>query len=333
MKSGSMTRLLFLSLVAAAAGGAAAAACVGDDPVRPPSDGRRDPDGATTDGASNTDGAADASDGAAPRTCNVTSPFTKVEEVSELNAAQSGGARLSRDGLTVWFHRVLSADEWIIYSAKRPDKSSKFGAPAPVDGVGAGKVDAFPTVNKDGSLLFFQRSLTSTAPERDIAQLALGASGSPSPTPGLSSALQERTTYVADDGSMWLSLRDEDGGVTNRIVHAPRSGQGFGALEDLGPEKANPAMADEAPVVSTDGLTMYFATNRGAGGGLEVWFASRTSLTARFGNLKALPAIRKANSSELPTWLSPDNCELWFQRNEALDGGGTTGFGIYRALR
>jgi hypothetical protein len=68
-----------------------------------------------------------------------------------------------------------------------------------------------------------------------------------------------------------------------------------------------------SPVVSADGLTIFFSSDRtdgGAKGGTDIWTARRPSLTAPFSDVKTVPELN-TTADEEAGWLSPDGCRLY----------------------
>jgi len=67
-----------------------------------------------------------------------------------------------------------------------------------------------------------------------------------------------------------------------------------------------------APVLSKDGLTLYFGSDAAALGfaGINVWVAKRATTAVDFSPPAVLTSVSSA-SDEQPTWISPDDCRLY----------------------
>lgn len=312
------------------------AACVGDDPApQPAASGTPDgggPESGALDGGALDDGGAGTD--AAPRRCETTTAFTKIEPVEELNEAglQNYGARLTGDGLTVYFHRTLALDDIRIYTASRSSRQSRFSAPVMIDGLATpdGFLDSYPAPTPDGSLLFFQRRF-GTAGDTDVwsAVRKTGATfEAPAKVANLDSTTRfERTPYIGGNGSIWLGVQDADldsSVPVIRIAQAAKSGTGYEApkVYDLG---APPARGDESPVISRDGLTLYFQSSRSGAG--AIWVTTRSGPDGSFAPASAVAELNLDGTNNLPSYLTDDACELYLHRMVA----GV--FEIYRASR
>jgi Tol biopolymer transport system component len=77
----------------------------------------------------------------------------------------------------------------------------------------------------------------------------------------------------------------------------------------------NGAFSDYGPVLSADGLNIYFNSDRpGGSGNLDVWFATRASLGAAFQppvNAATLNSQINTSYSDRVGCISPDGCRLY----------------------
>jgi Tol biopolymer transport system component len=71
------------------------------------------------------------------------------------------------------------------------------------------------------------------------------------------------------------------------------------------------------PVVTPDGLTIYFRSDRPASiGGYNIYVATRTDVADAFGNVQLVPNVNTA-ADEGPSWISPDDCRLYVSSDVA----------------
>jgi len=80
-------------------------------------------------------------------------------------------------------------------------------------------------------------------------------------------------------------------------------------------------------VIARDELTLYFASNRPTNlGGRDIWVARRATKGDAWGPPEPLTFLNGATDEE-PSWISPDECELYFQRVVGIT------YHIFRARR
>jgi hypothetical protein len=90
----------------------------------------------------------------------------------------------------------------------------------------------------------------------------------------------------------------------------------------------NSAFDDVAPVLSADGLTLYFASDRtGTLGDTDIWVAKRADRSSPFAPPANVTQLNSADG-ERPNWVSADGCEIFFHR-QPVNGLSS----IYRATR
>ena len=104
----------------------------------------------------------------------------------------------------------------------------------------------------------------------------------------------------------------------------------FGPAVNLGPEVNTSAM-DNFPSISSDGLTLYFASTRtGGAGNFDLYQATRATINDEFGNVMNLgPSVNTASIERGPN-ISADGLTMYFGSNRA---GGEGGDDIYVATR
>ena len=331
----SRLRRLELALIASVsvASVASFAACVGDEPagvVATPGDAAAEAAPGPNDGATDAQG----DTGPEGPACDRTKAFSSLDELTELNSAASVGnftPRLTADGLQLFFTRALAGDDFRLFRTKRASRKVPFEPPTEVLGLNrpAGEYDSHPFPLPDGTALYFQRT-TGGAQGRDIFRaVATGSSFTqPAAVMGLSTtAINERAPYLANDGRMWVDFELADGGTRRRIgsAHQVRP-DAFDAVEpvDLG----TPALADDQEaVLSQDGRTLYFASTRETStGGWDIWVAQRATPGGAWDPPQPLTFLN-TGANEEPSWISPDDCELYFMRIVGIT------YHIFRARR
>jgi hypothetical protein len=250
----------------------------------------------------------------------VTHPFGTPVLVAGLNGAtgpDDGTARLSADELTAYFYSDRTGYQ--IYTATRASRTDPFSTPQVVGGIasGAGGVLKFPTVTADGLTIFFESDPGSVfrvmvaARSTVVAQFSASAQ-----VAGLNAGTDDSEPFVLPDGSAlyFISTRGTGGG-TNDIYRAARGPSGQFAVP-VQVSTINTPSTEYAPVPTPDELVLYYASDRPdspAKGALDIWMTKRASTSAAFEppvNVQEL----NTTGNEIPDWISPDRCRLYFDR-------------------
>ena len=257
---------------------------------------------------------------AAPGTCDREAAFTTFAAIDELNTdAAELNAWLSHDERTIFFVRAVPGQQHDIFFATRDDASGKFGDPEPLDELNTTGDEYKAMLTDDGLTIYFDRKpvgagysiMTATRPslaadfvnDAPVSNVNLAGSSSFEP-------------MVDSQGMYFGTTRDGD----TELYFAPRAGNGFAAGESLLMVNS-PDHNEELPVVSADGLSLYFvSTDRAAPPtGLDVWMAVRDDRKAPFGAPRILESLR-TDQEEFPGWISDDDCRLYFASNRGPGG-------------
>jgi hypothetical protein len=189
------------------------------------------------------------------------------------------------------------------------------GAPPALDGVKLGTADdvGYPTISGDGRVMFFARYLPGADGERraDIyvsRRRADGVFDGASALP-IATDAEETTPYVTPAGDALYFSRFESGRyLVHRVALPAVALTEVGALD---PASAPPGGALN-PVVTSDELTLYFASPN-AKGDLDIWVATHAKKGERFVDARMISELRSAQN-DTPSWISPDGCVLYFDR-------------------
>lgn len=311
--------------------------CTGDDP-----DSAAPPDGglgveasltdvATTDvatadtgaDASGGDAALDADSGPAPA-CDATKAFAAPEEVVELSISTlQGGARLTPDMKTVFFHAALDGGPAVLHQATRSTVPGTFGNIMPIPGLqtldsGAPAQAAYPTLSNDGLSIYFESNRGGPVRIWYATRANTSAAfGEPVLVDALTDPQNTGQPFLPAGGStLYLISRRLDasaGGldIFTSVISAPGMSNGFTHVPEL-----STAQDDFTPTTTPNGLTILFARLMLEDGGVaatkKVWSATRAQVTAPFSNLKPETTLW-SDGDDLPTWISADGCTVFLQ--------------------
>ena len=281
----------------------------GDENIPPENDG--DPGDATIDVV--------LPDGAPPLLCDPLKPFqapVKLEPPSA-NTTFEGSPRLSESELTMYFDgiRAPSGPLYTLLQATRSALDQPFGPTTRVPGV-VDRPDAHeysPNITADGLTLVFERQLPgSPVSEINIATRTLPDGGFNGGTPV---NIAGTTGYEANPfirgsaNEIWFVATGPD--TTIDVYRATRQGAQYNATAVA---EINSDSGDYTPVISFDGRTIYFASDRpGGSGGLDIWSATRPAANGTFGKPSIVPNVNSPDN-DAPGWVSADGCRLYISR-------------------
>jgi hypothetical protein len=172
-------------------------------------------------------------------------------------------------------------------------------------------VEFEPTLSRDGLLLVFRSARGSTGEDLYFADRSVDTAPFTfrGPIESVNSAAADRQPFLSDDELLFIS--DRSG--ASRIYRAPRTGSTFGVPSEI-TELAGTG-ADQDPVLAPDGLTLYFASDRGLTD-LDIFEATRPTTAAAFGSPRRLPTVN-STVTDGPSWVSRDQCRLYMSSARA----------------
>jgi hypothetical protein len=242
------------------------------------------------------------------------------------------GPVFSADALTLYFSQLGSDED--IFRATRRSRSSEFGQAQPVPNLDVdGSEEGTPFLSFDGlSLYFFStRPGPGTQGGRDIwvaQRPSLDAEfGAAAVLPAVNGPGLEHLPRLSRDERtiLFVSSRSSPNGSSNLWMaqRANRADEFAAAVEVPG---INTAAREEGFSLAPDGLTLFFASNRGSQPDMDLWLATRPSASVDFGTVENLTALN-STGEDLDPQLSPDGVELFFASSRAGN------FQLFRAVR
>jgi hypothetical protein len=265
---------------------------------------------------------------------SICSPSAKFGTPMALFGLGDGGiVRLSPDELTI-YSGSSSAD---LYVAHRATTTDAFGTPAPMMALNSSSQDYDPTVSSDGLTLWFDSNRVANqgyhlyVATRPSTLADFGTFGLAAMLNGSDVTKDDTEPFVTADGNELWFISTRAGGLGgNDIWHATRTGGGFSA--PVPAAELNSTSIENLPMLSSDRLTVYFASARaapGTKGGTEVWTAHRSTINDGFSTPMLVDELNTVNN-DYATWLSIDNCRMYVASS---DGTSSLRLGIYMATR
>lgn len=236
--------------------------------------------------------------------CDPTAAFGAPVAVGGLDGtADEGGAGLSADERTVYFHRLAPGGD--LFSATRGDAAGTFGTAAALTALNQTSADELsPSVSADGLMMVFTSNRGGTLDlflaDRDTTG---GAFAVVSQIVALNSGSADTDGYLtADAGEVWFAS-DRDGDFD--LFRATASGSTFDT--DLPVTELNTGGPDTNPVVTDDGLTIFFERDT------AIFTATRATASGAFSGVTQLTALGAGS----PVSVSPGGCRLYFESDRA----------------
>lgn len=280
--------------------------------------------------------------------CDLARTFESPELVKGLEGIAVFSASFANSEKTAFFSALEDHDGAVepdIYTVDRASLSAAFKGIARLPVSELGVSEYWPTVTADGNFLFFESDRTETKidggfePER--ARIWFSAKSVTFAQASLQPLFNTQTDFI--EGAPYLDPK-------GRAIYFMSSGREVPAGDldlyesklttsgvaqppvNLGPN-VNTETAENAPVATIDELTLYFA--RQVNGAYDIWTSKRASPDGPFGTATAVPGL-DTEYEDYPTYVSDDECRLYFVSNRPLVDGGATGletFRVYVATR
>ena len=265
------------------------------------------------------------------------STVSAFEKVADLDPPMNsehfeGGPSISSDGLQLYFitdRDVTNGGEiWVASRSSTSEAFSKVQKLGPA--VNSSADEGAPSISADGRELFFDRSpdghifiatrSSTSGPFARVAVLDLG-----------NTACCDGFPNISSDGLDLYFCSSRPGGFGGDDIwvasRASRSSS-FAPPVNLG-SSLNTAASDCDPNISSDGLTLFLASDRkGGSGGLDIWVAVRASRSVPFGRPVNLGHSVNSGFSDERPGISADGRTLFFMSNRV---GGHGSFDLWAA--
>jgi len=288
----------------------------------------------SSDGPRGGDGSVDTAGGDGPASrCDRSKPFgapSLVAGVNSLSADQWGW--MTSDELTIYYaHAEIGSSDFNVFSATRGSPNDAFSGAASVAGVNTSvTADNRPTLTADGLIMFMEVNADLFVATRANLSLPFSA---PVPVDGLNTTTNfENNPWVSPDGLALLFVSDVSGVSDLYRSSRPSIASQFASPTPID-ELNTPSLAEFAPVVTKDGLEIYFARFNPVNQIVtaDIMHATRSSLADGFGAPTVIGELSSTTTEEVPTWISDDSCEIMFTSGNLSGGAG--GLDVWIAKR
>jgi RHS repeat-associated protein len=246
------------------------------------------------------------------------------------------GITFTQDGLRAYLSGGVTTVTHDIYVAARASTSVPFTTFAQVAGLNTTLRERAPSLSGDGTSLYFGKYL-SAGVRYNLLKATIDPAtgvvvGTPTGLTALNTSLNDQDPFFfSSTNELYFATEPVDGQRDLRVSQGPA----FASATTL--SLSTTAYDEYRPVLSPDGLTLYFASTRP---GLDldtsgdIWLVKRTATNVPFpsdpGQLSNASALN-GSRVEYPAGISNDGCTLYFASNRDVSNAGL--FRLYQATR
>jgi hypothetical protein len=249
--------------------------------------------------------------------CDASKPFGSPAPVLGLPADMHlATPRLASDERTIYFTMHVGGVAKL-GRAIRPTAATPFEAPQVMSTLVSDAKDNDPAPSADGKMLWFSSERSGSGDELFVATRndPTAEFGAPARVEGVgSSGDEQHPWYRSSAEELWFSSSRNgmwEVYVTQRVLGGP-------FRTPIRVEELRGDASTRQPMVTEDGLTIVFASERSGGAGKrDLWLSHRATENAAFD--KPTP-IKEVNSGadEFGGWLSADGCRLYFSSDREV---------------
>ncbi len=252
--------------------------------------------------------------------CDLAQPFGPPVAIASLDPDRGleGTLRLLPDELEgyYWSDRGNVGNETRLFRVTRATLGAPFtavGLPA-LDSTSGGVSEFDPTPSSEDQVIVFRRTGTGIGDALFVATAAGASYTGVRELTELHTGAGEIQPFLQVGGDeLYFSSRRTGQGD---IYRATRTGTTFAGLTQVA-AVSDATAEDGDPVISADGLALYFRSDRPAdNAGFNIWMASRAAPGDVFGAPVQVPAVSSAGA-EGPSWLSVDGCRLYLSSDRS----------------
>ena len=241
----------------------------------------------------------------APPACTTFGAWSASTVLTALSSPQDDwGGQITPDGLALYFDSKRSGQNEP-YVARRPDRSSAFGAPVAESELDGGsftgnqsptddELEIYFDSSRSGSECLFFATRANVADPWGTPQSLFCSVGGAYVTPDGLNLYYNSILDVAQEGAIFVAAR-----ANRSVAFTPGA-----AVTGLG----TTAMSGY-PALSIDQDTIYFESETGTGGDLELWQATRGAPDETFGTAVRVPGIATGMED---VSITADGLELYY---------------------
>jgi hypothetical protein len=201
-------------------------------------------------------------------------PWSSPVMVTELNTGNVNNAKISGDGLTIYFNSTrvpsMAGDVWF---ATRPDRASAFSTPELVLGIQTANDEFEPMVNAEGTVIYFGRTNVTPSLWRAARASTAVPFGNEQPLTALDFPGYDGSPWVSQDELVVYFHSDRVSSAERAIFRATRASTTDAFSTPVRLIELDVPGKEEDPWLSPDGHTLFYAVN--SGGQYDIYMATR----------------------------------------------------------
>jgi Tol biopolymer transport system component len=255
---------------------------------------------------------------AAPPRCNPNAAFGAATELTTLDTASDDEAPfLTPDELTLYFgsNRAGGAGGYDVYRATRAAVTAPFGNVTLVTGVNTTGDERVPRISSDElTLIAANKPIGSTLLRVGLSLRTSTAVAFPAlqSIANVAGTTNDTEPTMLPSGNVIYFASDRGGNYD--LYRTSKSGGAFSAPVLVAGAQLNTASTESSPAVTPDELHLYILSNRaGVQGVYDIYASSRATTADAFSAPVSVTELN-TTSIDFPSWISPDNCVLYFTR-------------------
>jgi hypothetical protein len=255
-------------------------------------------------------------------------------------SANEAQPTIQADGLSLFFasNRPGGSGNWDIWVTRRPTVENDWGSPVNLGStVNSSSGDTTPSISGDGLELYFVSNRPGGSGDSDLWMTTRSRTDAPweGPVnlgPTVNTSAVEFGPAISADGLELFFCSNRPGGYGGDEIWVTRRQARNAPWSDpvnLGPTANSPSL-DATGSISSDGLALFFQSNRpgGYGGVVDIWVAMRATKNDAWSTPVNLgPTINTSDYDGNPG-ISPDGSTLFFS---SWRSGGSGGNDIWQA--
>jgi len=269
-----------------------------------------------------------------PAACDVTKPFGTLTNLASVNSnSEDMWGWFSADLLTIYFAGTATNSSDInLYQATRTSPTGTFTTPVLMGPINTTNTEDRPVVTADGLTLFAHSNVSGThiyVATRTSTAAQFGSLAQVQGINGTGNTI-DADPWISGDGLTMYFASTRNGNYDIFRSTRANTSSTFGA--PVAVSELATSSVEDAPVLSADGLEIFFASNRAttSNGRNDIWHATRATTADGFGTATMLAELSGDTSEDFPSWVSADRCTLLLTSDRT---GGNGSYDIYIATR